>query len=274
MGFANPFLYHTFGAAPSAFHDVTLGKNNVGGRAEYPATTGYDMATGLGSPDAMALATALAGYSPAPVSLDHTTLTASPGGPRTLHFGQRLTFSGAVRATGGPIDHAKVYLQLEDSTGIREFTRLTNSSGGWQVTLSTSIDRRAHWHVVYLGTRTQAPALKIGYTIYVIPSLTLGASLPLVHGYYQARAGGAFTLSGRTMRQLVGRPVVAEYRPAAGTTWARIGPATVTSDGLYHRVFSFPRSGSYVVRWIYEGSTSSQWLSGASPGRLIVVHAS
>ncbi len=44
LGFASPQLYALNGGA--AFHDVTLGDNGP-----YPATPGYDLATGIGSFD-------------------------------------------------------------------------------------------------------------------------------------------------------------------------------------------------------------------------------
>ena len=55
VGFANPALY-LFAQSPAglpapAFHDVTLGSN-----LHYPAGQGWDMATGLGTPDVGALA--------------------------------------------------------------------------------------------------------------------------------------------------------------------------------------------------------------------------
>jgi kumamolisin len=55
VGFANPALY-LFAQSPAglpapAFHDVTLGSN-----LHYPAGPGWDMATGLGTPDVGALA--------------------------------------------------------------------------------------------------------------------------------------------------------------------------------------------------------------------------
>ncbi|HZS75259.1 MAG TPA: S53 family peptidase [Ktedonobacteraceae bacterium] len=50
LGYANPTLYKLFNAqqqfSASPFHDVTTGNNLF-----YPATTGYDLASGIGSPD-------------------------------------------------------------------------------------------------------------------------------------------------------------------------------------------------------------------------------
>jgi kumamolisin len=56
-GFLNPALYRLATAHPqySPFHDVTLGTNLA-----YPAGSGYDMATGLGTPDAWNLVRDLA----------------------------------------------------------------------------------------------------------------------------------------------------------------------------------------------------------------------
>lgn len=52
-GFINPALYAIAAGSPPypAFHDVTEGGNDV-----YPATTGYDLSTGLGTPDVYNLA--------------------------------------------------------------------------------------------------------------------------------------------------------------------------------------------------------------------------
>jgi kumamolisin len=59
IGFMNPALYAltaTHQPYPP-FHDVT-----VGGNLYYPATPGYDLATGLGTPDAWNLARDLVAY--------------------------------------------------------------------------------------------------------------------------------------------------------------------------------------------------------------------
>ncbi len=48
VGFFNPALYALANSSPSypPFHDITVGGNDF-----YPASPGYDMVTGLGSPD-------------------------------------------------------------------------------------------------------------------------------------------------------------------------------------------------------------------------------
>jgi len=52
LGFLNPNLY-AIAAGPGsadAFNDITSGDNNPSGSGDYPATTGYDLTTGLGTP--------------------------------------------------------------------------------------------------------------------------------------------------------------------------------------------------------------------------------
>ncbi len=77
LGFANPALYNAAATAYSAdFNDVTSSDNDMTGvnGGLFPAGPGYDMATGLGSPNATALAQTLC--------TDAITL-ANPGEQRT-----------------------------------------------------------------------------------------------------------------------------------------------------------------------------------------------
>jgi subtilase family serine protease len=61
VGFANPKLYDVAGTDPSAFNDIKTGKNDISGDngGLYPALKHYDMASGLGTPNASVLSQAL-----------------------------------------------------------------------------------------------------------------------------------------------------------------------------------------------------------------------
>jgi len=61
LGFLAPRLYqiYTNGSYSSAFHDITTGNNSWAGITGYNAGTGWDPATGLGTPDAYNLVQAL-----------------------------------------------------------------------------------------------------------------------------------------------------------------------------------------------------------------------
>jgi subtilase family serine protease len=80
VGFVNPALYALAGSDYGRyFHDVTTGNNDLTASHAglYPALTGYDMATGLGSPDAAQL---LAGLCAASVRIGNPgTLSSSVG---------------------------------------------------------------------------------------------------------------------------------------------------------------------------------------------------
>jgi subtilase family serine protease len=69
LGFLLPRLYQIYenpALYSEAFHDITVGNNSFGGIAGYSAGTGWDPATGLGTPDAAGLADALSHTTPTP----------------------------------------------------------------------------------------------------------------------------------------------------------------------------------------------------------------
>jgi subtilase family serine protease len=78
VGFANPLLYE-LAAEPHAeyFHDARTGNNDFldTSGSLFPARPGYDMATGLGSPDAAALAPALCDAEPRLTAVSNQSLT-------------------------------------------------------------------------------------------------------------------------------------------------------------------------------------------------------
>lgn len=61
LGDINPALYQIARRTPAAFRDITKGQNGSGGLGGYTAGTGWDAASGLGTPQVGALSLALAG---------------------------------------------------------------------------------------------------------------------------------------------------------------------------------------------------------------------
>jgi subtilase family serine protease len=155
VGFANPALYHAGAAAFSSdFSDVTSGNNDMTGAfGLYPAGSGYDMATGLGSPNGTALAEALC--------TDAITL-GNPGDQRStvktsvsLQVSAVDTRGGAVtyRATGLPSG-----LTINGSTG--RITGRPNRLGKFTVTIAVANA---------VGTTSQTT---FGWTIQGAPTLS------------------------------------------------------------------------------------------------------
>ena len=138
VGFADPTLYALAASAPGTyFHDVTAGDNDLTGTAGglYPAAPGYDMATGLGSPDAAALAPALCATTlriagpRSELTFAHTTVrlrvkAAAPSG-QTLNYVVRglprgLRFDSANAAIAGRpvrVGRYRVRVDAIDSAG-------------------------------------------------------------------------------------------------------------------------------------------------------------
>jgi subtilase family serine protease len=131
VGFINPALYRLAGDSQGTyFNDITTGNNDFTGTGggRYPAGGGYDMATGLGSPNAAALAPALCGE-----------------GLRIADIGNRRTFAGtkvslrvsATDATGAGVRFAgrglPAGLSLNSSTGL--ISGRTRAAGTSEVTI-------------------------------------------------------------------------------------------------------------------------------------------
>jgi len=93
VGFINPNLYTIYSGSSynSDFHDVTSGSNG------FSATTGYDLATGLGSPNGSGLITALAGSGGGGGSF---SLSASPSSVSVVQ-GNSGTSTISSSVTGG-----------------------------------------------------------------------------------------------------------------------------------------------------------------------------
>lgn len=70
IGFGNPIWYQLLGRTTAPYHDITTGNNCVPASPcapnTYPATAGYDLVTGVGTPDFGAIATALVPAVPVP----------------------------------------------------------------------------------------------------------------------------------------------------------------------------------------------------------------
>ena len=125
LGFINSSLY-VIGAGSSYttdFHDITIGSNG------YAATTGYDLATGWGSPNGSGLINALAGTAP---SSGGVITGPTPGSTLT---GASTTFTWTA-GTGGVTGY---YLHIGTSPGTGDLVNMsvgTNTSA--TVTLPTT----------------------------------------------------------------------------------------------------------------------------------------
>jgi len=129
VGFINPTIY-PIGLGSnydSDFHDITSGSNG------YPATTGYDLATGWGSPNGSGLLNALAGTSSGP----GFSLSASPSSV-TVTQGNQGTSTITSTVTGG-FDSAISLSASGQPTGVTVTFNPTSITGAGTSTMTISV---------------------------------------------------------------------------------------------------------------------------------------
>jgi subtilase family serine protease len=262
MGFANPFLY----ANDGTFMDVTTGNNNIySATGNYFAGPGYDLATGLGSPDAMQLATALTTYTPGAVTQDTSTIAISaPLVAKTIVYGKPVTFRGTLLDSGdNPIPDRRVYLELKMGGYLYIYVARTDANGLWSVTLSTALRRNLIWSVNFPGSDTQTPDKAAGHAIHVIPHLGSGVSASNV------RRGTAFTFHGTSTPNMHGVKVQLQYRRSSAASWRSLKLVAVAKNGTYAARITVSSPGPVFLRWRYAGGVSKPWMPAISPVRRV-----
>ncbi len=104
LGFANPLVYPVGlgGNYTSDFNDITTGNNNLDGNSElYSAMTGYDLATGWGSPKGQNLINALTNSTPVGCTIT-PTITLTPTNTPKNSPTQTTTNTATNSATHSP----------------------------------------------------------------------------------------------------------------------------------------------------------------------------
>ncbi|MGI8856730.1 MAG: IPT/TIG domain-containing protein [Thermomicrobiales bacterium] len=123
LGFANPLIYQLASGNSSVFHDITTGHNcfdascDASSDPRYPATTGYDLATGVGTFDAAAFGDAALN------TLPHITGTNPTIG--VITGGTTVTFSGGSFQAGATVSFGgspATNVQVPNSTTITAVT--------------------------------------------------------------------------------------------------------------------------------------------------------
>ena len=110
LGFINPTLY-ALARSGKGFVDVTTGSNDLFGTGLYSAGVGYDMASGLGSPDT----TFVNDLCPSPASSAHSSLVSHT---KLSYINTPSTFTVALRDTSGnPIVNTPITVSAQGHAG-------------------------------------------------------------------------------------------------------------------------------------------------------------
>jgi Pro-kumamolisin, activation domain/Bacterial Ig-like domain (group 3) len=138
QGLAN-YVFYKLSATPGVYHDIIKGDNKVpdiNGQftVGYPAGTGYDLASGIGSFDANALVTNWASASATAGSA--TTLTLGNGQATTVVHGTPITFKAKVACSGSSCSAPTGAVSLlstgtaSDTLGVGSVALTTSGSSG------------------------------------------------------------------------------------------------------------------------------------------------
>jgi kumamolisin len=173
LGFLNPTLY-ALARTSKGFVDVTSGNNDLFGTGDYSAGVGYDMASGLGSPDA----TFVNDLCPSAVSVAKSSLVSYT---KTPYAGAPSHLSVALRdANGNPVVNSAVTLIAHASSGRILFDSDPTSARGHSALDSVSSDFSGH--AAFTLTSTQPGrvtlTLKLHGTILYTTTLHIHA-IPL-----------------------------------------------------------------------------------------------
>ena len=216
LGALNPYLYSIYGDASAYsrdFHQVTYGFNG-----EYQAGPGYNLVTGLGTPNLPNLAADIASQTQ---SLGvHVTTAAGPVASAPTQFvrGQTITISATVTSsTGGAVQTGSFGADLIGPSGLLAAVPLTYSGGAWtgKYTVSPS-DPTGEWTITVTGASG-------GITGNGIAEVSVGQSLaifqPLPYPYGSAvTPGKSFTIEAA----------------AATVGDAQVNNATLTANLIFH----------------------------------------
>ncbi|MGC2835697.1 MAG: protease pro-enzyme activation domain-containing protein [Methylocella sp.] len=174
LGFINPAIYGLgLGSGyATAFHDITSGSNG------YPAVTGYDLATGWGSPNGAGLINALAGTSSSPtftLSGSPTSVSVAPGSNGTSAISAAVSggfdSSIALSATGQPsgvtvaFSPTSIAAPGSGSSTMTMAVASTTAAGTYPITVTGAG-----------GGITQTATITLTVTSTASPSFSIGAS--------------------------------------------------------------------------------------------------
>jgi len=231
LGFLNPTLY-AMASRGTGFVDVTTGSNDLYGVGVYSAGPGYDMASGLGSPDPATFIPDLC-----PVALDVTNSSMTPSST-TATVASPVTITLHARdARGNALAGAVIHFNAAGATGALEFDAqpasaivgggaaydvTTDATGNAEVSLTSSVAGVVKTTASY-GTAT----LSTTVTFTAIATLPPGrASIARL----VARAGG-FTLVARAPASSGSGALTAyQYSINHAQTWVRFSAATRTAN--------------------------------------------
>ena len=221
LGFINPQLY-AMASEGVGFNDVTTGNNNLYSVAGYSAGVGYDMASGLGSPDGPPFFTGLC-----PPKLDAAKSTFSAPNANVATGSSASLSATVVGANGAPVDNVQIGVSASASSGTLEINAdAATATGPGQAndTVTSNALGVANFTVV---TNTPGPVtVTISYAGTTLHTATIN--------FAAAKAGA-----------VPGRPAIASLAALVGGFKLHVAPDAAGSSAI--TVFQYSVNGG--VTW-------------------------
>ena len=122
VGFINPAIYQLAksGRYAADFHDITVGNNanTTCGSTMYPAVAGYDLATGLGTPNGQALINDLAPFDVLQITpFSRFSASGGPGGPFTISSTSFVLTNTGTNPFSWSLSNTSIWLTVSSTSG-------------------------------------------------------------------------------------------------------------------------------------------------------------
>lgn len=253
LGNINPNLYALASNAAtyaSAFHDITGGDNkcNVAdasicpnGATGYAGAVGYDLATGIGSPDFANLAEAWGSSTLTPTSVSITPSVTAPQNGATVSFTVSVAAGSGGSMPGGSVsvlvDGTAVSPALTLASGTASFSQAISGEGNHIVVATYSGDG------TFAGSSTTLSlSVPVSTTTTVVSSSTqVQIGKPVTFSAYVYDNGGSANITGSVSIQVDGATVASSLPLPGGSA-----PVTYTT--------SFSTEGKHTVQATYSGA--------------------
>ena len=236
----------------SAFHDITSGGNqctagsticSTAGTSQYPATTGYDEASGLGSVDLFNLMTAWPGSSsslaPSKTTLSAATTTPAPGASDAITI---TVASGSTSSTATPTGTLSVAVDgtlqpssLPLTNGSATYTFRSTTPGAHVIAATYSGDSTYASSTGSLTVTVPSPPMAIAQSVTTTANTPKAIMLTATPG----TSGDTLTyaiVTNPAHGTLTGTAPNVTYTPATGY----VGPDSFTFDATENGVASSP----------------------------------
>ncbi len=244
LGFINPALY---AMAATGYNDVTTGNNDLFGVGVYRAGPGYDMASGLGSPNPATFMNGLC-----PIAFDPTRSSAAVSTSQlTTNAPATVTFS-LHNLNGGPVANASVNVSASASGGNVWFNADPSSStGSGTAAYAVTSDANGAGTVTVSNSQPGPLTLTVTYqsTVLLTTVITVAAATTTPLARPTITHSKPLVAGAQLFVTVSGAPAVRAYQYSlnAGRSWAR---ATVRGDSIVITRLTKGATYHVIVRYV------------------------